>query len=344
VKVLFNTSPEAFKNPGGGEVQLLKTKEELEKLDIEVAIYSEGTNVSDFDLLHNFNIHRDTFPVIQKAFDAKIPVAISTIYWPSLKYSLLWNKGIGKKTKAIAVELINRLDFMGISSVKKTLRKADLLLPNSEAEKKIVSGYFGVKKEKIIPIVNGVDERFKDANPKEFEKKFNLKDFVLYVGRIEERKNVLSLIRAMNGINEKLVIIGKVKQGSEKYFEQCRKEAGKNIVFLDAIPHESSLLESAYAACKVFALPSWYETPGLAALEAGLAGANIVVTREGCTKEYFNEFASYANPANLEEIREKIKTEIGKPKGKELQEHILKNFLWKNTAVQTKKAYESLLT
>jgi len=43
------------------------------------------------------------------------------------------------------------------------------------------------------------------------------------------------------------------------------------------------MLASAYAACDVFVLPSMFETPGIAALEAGLAGAKIVITKYGGT-------------------------------------------------------------
>src|SRR3989344_1731896 len=343
MKVLFNTSQNAFRNLGGGEVQLLETKKQLEKLGVKVELYTGRQEISDFDLLHNFNIHRDTFATVQKALDAKVPVAISTIYWPSLKSALLWNNGFAKKAKAMAVELINRLDFFGFSSVKKTLKKADVLLPNSVAEAEKISNIFGIPMEKIVPIANGVDERFANAVPDEFQKKFGLKDFVLYVGRIEERKNVMALVKAMNGLEDKLVIIGNAKSGSGKYFAECKKIAGRNIVFLDAVPHDSELLESAYAACKVFALPSWYETPGLAALEAGLAGANIVVTKEGCTKEYFAEFASYADPASVPDIRKKILLELRKPKGDALKTRIMKNFLWRHSAMQTKAAYEKAL-
>ncbi|MBN1941228.1 MAG: glycosyltransferase family 4 protein [Candidatus Diapherotrites archaeon] len=342
MRILFNTSPNAFKNMGGGEIQLLKTKAELERLGHKIEIFNGTQNIGEFDLVHNFNIHRDTFRVLEKAFAAKVPVAISTIYWPSLKYSLKWNKGIGRKAKAIAVELINRLDVFGFSSVKKTISQASVLLPNSEAEKKVLVKQFRAKTEKIFPVCNGVDARFANANKKEFEKKFGLKDFVLYTGRIEERKNVLALIRAMNKLNEKLVIIGDAKQGSEKYYNQCRAEAGENIVFLKSIPHDSKLLESAYAACGVFALPSWYETPGLAALEAGLAGANIVVTREGCTKEYFGWLASFVNPADKRDIEEKITYELKKGKDPRLRKHIMKNFLWENTGRQTLEAYKKI--
>jgi len=200
-----------------------------------------------------------------------------------------------------------------------------------------------VPAEKISIVYNGVEKRFKAAKPGLFQAKHGLKDFVLYVGRVEERKNVLSLIRAMKGIDAKLVVIGGAKAGSEAYFEQCKKEAGKNTVFLAKIPHDSKMLASAYAACKVFALPSWYETPGLAALEAGLAGANIVITREGSTREYFSNKAAYVNPNSVQDIREKVGQQLQKPKSQALIERIEKNFLWQNTAEQTKAAYEKIL-
>jgi len=110
-------------------------------------------------------------------------------------------------------------------------------------------------------------------------------------------------------------------------------------VFLPALDHGSEMLESAYAACKTFVLPSWYETPGLAALEAGLAGANIAITREGCAKEYFAGFASYINPAGIRNIREKVLESMQKAKTPGLKSHIEKNFLWEKTALETAEAY-----
>ena len=343
-RILFNTSKGAFKDAGGGEMQLLQTKKSLEALGFEVKILEQigyETDYSNFDLLHNFNIHRDNKEIILKAKKAGLPVAISTIYWPSLKNALLWNHGIGK-AKAVAVELINRIDVFGFSSVRKMLNAADLLLPNSHAEAAALESIFSLRPEKIFVVPNGVEKRFFDATPKAFEEKYGLRDFVLFVGRIEERKNVLSLIRAMKGIEEKLVIIGAPTPQSRDYFELCRKEAGKNVVFLEALRHESPLLESAYAACRVFCLPSWYETPGLAALEAGLAGAGLVVTEEGCTKEYFGNGALYVKPASVQDIAEKIRMALEREQSGELQEKILRNFLWGNAAKETGKAYLSV--
>jgi len=345
-RVLFNTSKGSFKSPGGGEIQLLKTREGLEALGFKIKVLEEENykvDFSEFDIFHNFNIHRDNYDILLKAKKQGLKIAISTIYWPSLRHAAKWNKGIRKKARAVAAEAVNRLDLAGISKVSKIIRMADLLLPNSMAEAAALERIFSVNSDKIFVVPNGVDKRFANAKPGLFEKKVGLGDFVLYVGRIEERKNIISLIRAMKGLEEKLVVIGDAKLGSEAYFEQCKGEAGKNIVFLESMPHNSKLLESAYAACKVFALPSWYETPGLAALEAGLAGANIVVTAEGCTKEYFSDFVSYAGPESVEDIREKILLELQRQKQDGLKRHILKNFLWENAARETALAYEQVL-
>ncbi len=124
----------------------------------------------------------------------------------------------------------------------------------------------------------------------------------------------------------------------EEYFRLCKKEAknSKNIHFLGYIPHNSTLFLSAYAACKVFVLPSWYETPGLAALEAGLAGANVVITQRGATKEYFKKYAWYVDPSSVKSIREKTLEAFYAKKSKKLSKHILKNYTWEKGACQLK--------
>ena len=343
IKVLYGASPNAFKSKGGGEVLLLKTKQYTEDFSFEIKVFDGTQNFSDFNIFHNFNVHRDCFENIKKAKEAGLKIVISPVYWPSLPYALFWNKPIIDKAKLLAVELINKLDFLKISKVKKMLNMADVVTPSSEAEAKIMKNTLNVLGEKILIIHNGVEQRFLSGQAEEFQHKFGMKDFILYVGRIEERKNVLNLIRAVRGMEEKLVIIGDTKIGSEKYYKKCKQEAGNNVVFLPGLEHDGKMLESAYAACHTFVLPSWYETPGLAALEAGLADANIVVTKEGCTKEYFSGYASYVNPNSVKDIREKIKVEMEKPKSKGLSRHIEQNFLWENTANETRNAYKKAL-
>ncbi len=342
-RILFGTSPKAFENKGGGEILLTKSRQYIKELGFETALFDGEQNFKSFDLFHNFSLHRDCLEQVTKAKEAGLKIVVSPVYWPSIKHALLSGRPIKGRAKSMAAEMLNRFGSAGVSAVKNMLALADIITPSSIAEATMLKKRFGIEGNRIKIIHNGVETRFSKASPEKFEKKYGLKDFVLYVGRIEERKNVFTLIKAMKGIDEVLVIIGNAKKGSEAYYKKCKKAAGKKIVFLSGLKHEDKMLESAYAACKVFVLPSWYETPGLAGLEAGLAGANVVITKEGCTKEYFGRFALYVNPVSVSDIRERIKEALDEPKSNMLKNHIKDRFFWENSAKETKQAYETLL-
>jgi glycosyltransferase involved in cell wall biosynthesis len=102
------------------------------------------------------------------------------------------------------------------------------------------------------------------------------------------------------------------------------------------------MLASAYAACDTFVLPSMFETPGIAALEAALAGAKVVITPYGGTKEYFRDLAGYVEPSSVVSIRNGIKAALERKKGTELREHVRKSFLWQTVAQKTAAAYREV--
>ena len=104
-------------------------------------------------------------------------------------------------------------------------------------------------------------------------KKYGVKDSILNVGHIGvPRKKTLSLVRALSKINHPSVIIGRIYPSREA--DLCMEEGkkNKNLTIITGIDHDSPMLASAYAASRVFVLPAMYETPGIAALEAGLSG------------------------------------------------------------------------
>ncbi|MFH1257067.1 MAG: glycosyltransferase [Candidatus Diapherotrites archaeon] len=342
MNALFSTYATAFKAKGGGEVQLLKTREALEKLGgVKIDFFDGKQRLSDYALLHNFSIAGDCLETVKNAKKAGLKVAVSTIYWPQNEYALKERIPLHKKVKKIAYSFTANLGF---SKAKEIISLADALLPNSQAEAEILRKEFGAEKGKIFVVPNGADEGFANAKPEEFWERFGFKDFVLYVGRIEPRKNVLALIKAAKLAGKELVIIGDAPEHTKDYYAECVKEAaGGKVHFLGRIGNESSLLASAYAACGVFALPSWYETPGLSALEAGLAGAKVVITDRGCTREYFGNNAFYANPADEKDIAEKIEKAFSAKKSSELKQRIQENFLWENAAEKTLEAYRKIL-
>ncbi len=159
---------------------------------------------------------------------------------------------------------------------------------------------------RVVP--NGVLPTFGTASPEPFRERWGSDPFVLSVGRIEPRKNTLGLIEAARRLGLPVVQIGDPAPGHRDYARECRRVGEGLVSWLGHLEHDDPLLASAYAAARVFALPSWFETPGLAALEAALAGCAVAITPFGSTREYFGGLATYARPHRPDEIRRALRT------------------------------------
>jgi len=345
MKVAFYVYPTAFQNPGGGEVQLLKTKEALAKLGVPIKLFDIWNDrLRDFDILHVFGSVKDALPMMEEAKRVGVKVVLSTICWYSWKSALGTYGSLGAKAGALARHAAKVFFPFVPSRRKRMMELADILMPNSVMEAEQLRRFFNVLKEKIRVIPNGVDPVFADAKPDAFVEKYGLKDFVLTVGRIEPRKNQLNMIRALSGTGIPYVLIGDPVKSYPEYYEACRRAAGSNVHFLGNIPHESELLRSAYAACDTFLLASWLKTPGLAALEAGLAGAKIVITSEGATREYFKENAVYVDPRRPGNICAGVRQsqKLSKTTGL-LKASILDRYLWGRVAEKVLAEYQVLL-
>ncbi|MBI4982310.1 MAG: glycosyltransferase [Candidatus Omnitrophica bacterium] len=343
MKILFYVYPWAFQSPGGGEIMLLKTKESLEKNGVEVKLFNQWEDrISDFDVLHVFGSVKDCLGLMEAAKSQKARIVLSPIFWSTLQRAIHEYGSFDYKIKMVLRHIIKVVFPIVKSSRRKMLEVADVVAPNSASEARQVARLFAINKSKMKVVPLGVDERFSLATPNEFLSKYKINDFVLSVGRIEPRKNQLNLIKAVKETGLRLVIIGDPVTGYEDYYNKCKALAGSNVLFINRLQHEDSLLASAYAACSVFVLQGWFETPGLVALEAGLAGARLAVTNGGSTRDYFEDFVEYLNPASWCSIRKAIMNALKKEKSDELKKHILNNFLWEKVAEENIKLYKGL--
>lgn len=344
MKILFFTYPWAMQSPGGGEIMLLKTKEALEKKGVEVKLFNQWEDkFKSFDILHVFGSVKDCLGTIEAAKRAGIKVALSPIFWSTLQRSLYEYGSLFSKSR-MALRHASKVIFPFLPSARrKMLLAADIILPNSKGEAGQVARLFAVSREKMHIVPLGVDEEFARADSSSFINKYGVKDFVLSVGRIEPRKNQLNLIKALRGSTRQLVFIGDPVEGYEDYYRQCRVLCDKNTLFVSRIGHNDSMLASAYAACSVFVLQGWFETPGLAALEAGLAGARLAVTLQGSTRDYFKDHVTYFNPASPAGILRAIDISLTKPKSQALARYIKEHFLWLHAAEENIKAYNVCL-
>lgn len=356
MKVLFLGRKNLETLSGGDKIQILKTKEGLEQKGVVVEISTTSLpQLANIDLMHVFNPAQVSLKPVLQARRLGIPVAMSTIHWDQKEYyrrifSVNGEYLTLRPPKFLRHYVSNQvigaaLNFYWYGRSVRHLREmfelADVLLPNSQAEVDLIIRQFRPQNKKVVVVPNGVDFE-QPSDPDAFYKKYHLRDFILCAGRIEYRKNQLALIKALLRSDIPLVFVG--APFNPGYNALCRHlgKQRKNVFFINHLPHEEVL--SAYAAARVHALPSWYETPGLANLEAAIIGANIAVSDRGCTREYFGQWAEYCDPKDVDSIRRAVETAYQKPKSTELRNHIRRNYTWECAAGKTLAAYELVKT
>ena len=359
--ILFISRASLFTVKGGDSIQVLKTAETLQKLGVTIDIKlcnEKITDYSKYDLIHFFNIRHpaDMMLHIKKS---NLPYVVSTIYVdyanpPTRKrkgyrdhmlnlfssnaqeYIKTIGKSILKGEKIISGNYV----WMGHKrSVKQVLKNAAMLLPNSGSEYKRLLQSYGIEKTYTI-IPNGAaieifnysaeDLRIKDSN------------MVLCVARIELRKNQLSLIKALNDTPFQLYIIGNPAPNHIAYYNECKKISGQNIHFIDAMPQEE--LAEYYKKAKVHVLPSWFETTGLASLEALFCGCNIVVTGYGDTTDYFDtKECFYCDPGSVASIRASVEKAATHEINTSYIDLVTKKYNWQMAAAETLVAYQKII-
>ena len=333
---------------GGGLVRLFNTKRYLEKEGVKVDLFDQWeTQLKEYDIIHHFGATKFSLGLCSRAKDERIKLVISPIFWMDFKYAYSQAAAsIRRKLKNVLIYGAFRISpglFYPLNMLRRVLQSADMLLPTSVAEAKQLVRFFKIPKDKMFVVHSGVERRFLDADPDLFINEFGISDFILVVGHFCVRKSQLDFIRAMKGIRIPIIFLGDMIPADRWYYEQCRREATDNMYFLEGIDYSSSLLPSCYAAANTFVLPSTAETPGLAALEAGLAGAKVVITTCGCTREYFKNYATYIEPDDIHGMRAATLENYRKKKDSKLRSHILRNHLCEHMAKRTIEAYQLVL-
>lgn len=323
---------------GGPQTQLHQIAKYLPEHGIQVEFFDqwEKPDARDYDFVHLFGSNYINHDLALRLSHFKIPYAVSSIF-----YTLHNPRFI---QFSIKLETLAKKIFLGVWTdygiTNSIFQHSSAILPNTSDEASLIQKGFKISGEKIKVIPNGVESRFLNADPDPFIKKYGRKDFILNVGHIGSlRKNVLNLVRALNKIDHPAVIIGKFH--NNPYTDLILKEASgnKNLLIIDGIDHDSNLLGSAYAACDVFALPSYFETPGIAALEAALAGAKIVITKNGGTRDYFKDDAIYIDHRSVNSIRRGIEEALNRKKDSTLKQRIIGEYNWQSIAQKTAAAY-----
>lgn len=175
-------------------------------------------------------------------------------------------------------------------------------------------------------------------------------DYIICVGRIEERKNQLLLARAVRDLPVRLVLVGHA--GNPDYAEKLGRVAGPNILRLGRIEPGSDMLRSALTGASAFVLPSWAEGAALAALEAAACGTDLVLSDRSSETAYFGDLARYCDPGDPLSIRAAIQQTLNDNRDPEqkaarkdaLQALVRAHYGWPQHARDTANAYAQALT
>jgi len=373
LKVLFINRKDYLENLGGDTIQMLSIINNLKNQitsDIQTDPSIIKKIIENYDIIHIFNIQRLSetayFVKLAKRYNKKI--VISPIYadFSSLEekgrssyYKLIKNllpknlfnlaKDTNRVIKGLSYAAFLKENIHSFDKLfKNTLNACDCILPNSIAEKDYLKS-FVTDESKITVIRNGVDENLltNAMDALEFRQKYkiNFDKFVLCVARIDERKNILNLLKATyNDNNIKIVLIGKVYPTHKEYYKKCLKymKSGK-VIHINATLAQNEIC-GAYKCAHTHALVSWLETPGLASLEAGLFGANLVIGKCDSTKEYFENYAYFCESGNLPSIYNAIKQSLNDERNHfKADEFIKKSYLWEKIAQEYFQVYSNLL-
>ncbi|MDP2933141.1 MAG: glycosyltransferase family 1 protein [bacterium] len=199
--------------------------------------------------------------------------------------------------------------------VPKSIHRASEIIAVSESTRKDIMDFFQVPKEDISVIYEGVDHaRFgKSYNlleVKEYLKKtYKIKkDYILFVGTLEPRKNLIRLLEAFYHLitsnpdlasKYQLVLVGHRGWLYDEIFEEVKSRGLESyVVFTGYLP--SYDLPQLYAASTFFIYPSIYEGFGLPVLEAFAAGVPVITSNNSSLAEIAKGAALLIDPYDTE--------------------------------------------
>lgn len=185
----------------------------------------------------------------------------------------------------------------------------------SQYTKQEIIRYYGIDGEKISVAYQGCDTAYtQDIAPEklaEVKKRYNLPDkFLLYVGSIEERKNLLLAVKALRLIDEniKLVAVGKTAPYVEtikRYIKYSGKKGlADDVIFMHNVPFAD--LPSFYRLATTFVYPSRIEGFGIPLLEAITSGVPAIGCTGSCLEEAGGPGSIYVAPDDQEAMAQAI--------------------------------------
>lgn len=198
-------------------------------------------------------------------------------------------------------------DFYQLKNwTKYSVEKARKIIAVSQTTKKDITKFYKIPEEKIEVIYEGYEKKSKNLKLKTK----NLNSYILYVGTIQPRKNIETLIEAFSVFRKqnpgfKLLIVGKKGWLYEHIYRKAEElRLNNSIKFLGYV--SDTQLSDLYKKAFCFVLPSFYEGFGIPVIEAMSFGCPVISSFTSSLPEIGGDACLYFDPKDPKELAEKL--------------------------------------
>lgn len=214
---------------------------------------------------------------------------------------------------------------------------ADRIIAVSECTKRDIISCYGIAEDKIDVVYQGCDELFAKVAPEEkkseVRRKYGLPEkYILYLGSIEERKNLLQLAKALNHLKSDISVVAVGKRTPyaklvDDYVQQ--NNLSDRLMMIHNAPFAD--LPSLYQMSSVFVYTSFYEGFGIPILEALNSSVPVIAATGSCLEEAGGEGTIYVSPTDEKELAARL-------------DEVLNDEALRSTMIEKGKEYASRFT
>lgn len=230
-------------------------------------------------------------------------------------------------------------------------KESTLIIAVSASTKKDLIEKIGIDADKIRIIYEAVDNEYENIKPdNSIISEFHLKQFIVSDGLKNQRKNLITLLKAFDKLNEpnlQLVLPGQALWGSKEIKTLIDQSSFRhNIIMPGTVT--TNMIKALYqkALCAVF--PSFYEGFGLAVLEAMMVGCPVIASNISSLPEVGGDAAILINPHNAADICQAIrKIKYSDKLCLQLKEKSVRQahkFSWEKAARETLRVYQEAIS
>ena len=194
---------------------------------------------------------------------------------------------------------------------KHACKVADVIITISKQTKRDIIEFFGIDPDKIKVVYQGCHQVFqKEIEPSILEKvrkKYTLPEkFILNVGTIEERKNLLSVVKAIKNLDDvHLVVVGKETNYTKQVVSYIAdNQLDKRVSFLKNISIDE--LAALYQLAVIFVYPSIFEGFGIPIIEALFSKTPVITSTGSCFREAGGADSIYCEPYDVKVLSQSI--------------------------------------